>query len=363
MPSSIGYNDLLNEKTYRSGVTLAAQLQTYKFNFVGGEKTNNGVILCERPGAGRGDKVQLRFADINRNERPKTRMSQVLGQESGTPRYTDEVALRYLLFDGGVENIAADQQLVSFALKRGEIERIARQWAYTWDIGWINQLAGNTTVNTVDDFALSGGNTVTALDAAHLYMAPGASVWTTPAQVAADTTAVLTTRVIDSAITKMTSSLYVSYPATPCETPFGDLFVCLASPTGYQQIRQNGASSDFYDISKAAIQGGNAFLSNPIISGEGFIHNNTLVLKTDFMPQGITAGAAQANTRMAVIFGGRACHLLFGEGFADGDHLGWSEHLIHRRWSCLADTVYGLKRTIVNGQTWGSCGITHYSEV
>ncbi len=368
MPSAISYNDALNERNYRAGVTLAAQLQTYCYSFVEKvdseeETTNAAIVMLERGGLKRGDTTKIRFADINRNEQPKTRMSQVLGQESATPRYEDSLQLRYFLFDGGVENVVADQQLVSFSLKKGEIERISRTWAYTWDIGWINQLSGNTLVNTVPDFGLSCGNTVTAVDASHFSVAPGTSVWTTEAQVAGDTTAVLTTRVLDTAITRMTSQLYVAWPAAPCQTPFGDLFVCLAGPQGYQQMRQNGASSDFYDISKAAIQGGGSFLSNPIITGEGFIHNNCLVLKTDFACQGITAGAAQANSRRALVFGARSSHLMFGEGYADGDHLGWSEHLQHRRWSCLSDTVYGLKRTIVNNQNWSTWVIGHYSDV
>ena len=56
------------------------------------------------------------------------------------------------------------------------------------------------------------------IDSAHFAVAPGTSAWTTEAQVAADATAVMTTRVLDSAITKITSQLYVTFPASPCSS-------------------------------------------------------------------------------------------------------------------------------------------------
>ncbi len=368
MPTSIGYQDALNEKTYRAGVTLAAQLQTYLYNFVEEDETGEssstaGVVSINRTGTRRGDKLDVRFADINRDEEPKTRLSQVLGQESSTPRYTDTVQIRYLLFDGAVENEVADQQNVSFSLKKGEIERISRQWAYAWDKSWINQLCGNTVVNSVPDYGLSGGNAVVAQDTSHQVYAPGTAAWTTAAQVAADTTAVMTTRVIQTMVSKITSPNYVQWPAAPCDTPFGQLFVCLVGEAGYQQIRNNGSASDFYDINKAAIQGGSDYRDNPIITGEGCIFENTLILKSVFMPKALaSASTYQANTRVAALFGARACHMMYGEGFAEGDHLGWSEHQQHRRLSMIADTVYGLKRTIVNDQSWASSIATHYAD-
>lgn len=362
MPTSIGYNDAMAQKMYRSGVTLAAQLQTYSFNFLGKEE-RSGIVEEDREGARRGESLEVRFADINHDEEPKVRLSQVIGQESSTPRYTDKLSIRYFLFDGAVENLAADQQLVSFDLKQGEIERIARQWAYTWDKAWLNQLAGNTVVNTAADYGLCGGNEVTAQDSSHLLFAPGTAAHTTTAAVGGDTTAVMTTGLLKTAVRRMTSRNYVKFPAAPCTTPFGDLFVCIVGEDGYDQIRRNAATSDFYDIQKAAIQGGEGFRDNPIITGEGFIHEGVLVLKSTFMPKALaTSSTYQANTRIAVVFGARACHLLWGEGFANSDHLGWSEHVIHRRWSGLADTVYGLKRTIVDSQSWSSTAICHYAE-
>lgn len=370
MPASVSYGDAFSEHTYRAGVTLAAQLQTYMYNFVGdgGEQgegaSDYGVVSVERPGTRRGEDVKMRFADINADEEPKDRLAQVLGQESATPRYNDTLQMRYLLYDGAVENLTSDQQLVSFDLKRGEVERIARTWAYTWDRSWINQMVGNTTVNGVASYGFSGGNPVTAIDAAHFMVAPGTSAWTTEAQVAADTTAVMTTRVIDKMVRNITSPNYVRFPAAPCVTPYGRLFVLLVGEDGYTQIRNNGASSDFYDLSKASIQGGEGYRDNPLITGEGCIYNNTLILKSTFMPKGLASSSTyRANTRRSVMFGARGCHVTWGEGFAEGDHLGWSEHQQHRRLSMFADTVYGLKRTIVDGQSWGCFVCSHYAEV
>lgn len=372
---TIGYGNALTEKNYRSGITLATQLQSYIWNFVGdggedgGDPSTAMIVKIDRPGSKRGDSVKVRFADINYDEKPLQRASQVLGQEGTTPRFETDLVLRYQGFAGRIDNVPADQNNVSFDLKRGEIDRIVRQWAYNFDRGWLYHAVGYTPANDAGtDFSTTSCNAVTALDAAHILYAPdtnGANA--NPAAVAAESSSVLTTDLVDEAVAQMTTRQTVSggygvkWPFAPCKTPFGELFVLLTHPTGFKQIRTNSGDSAFYDLSRAELEGGGVYRNNPLITGQGTIYNNTLILSSNWLPPGITSSAAQDNTRMAAFLGARAFHVLFGEGYAGDSFLGWSEHMVHRTWSCLSDTVWGLKRTDVDGQSWASAAIVHYS--
>lgn len=362
--STLGYNSPLTQQSIRSGLILESELSTVCSAFQGTEDSS-ALVVESRDEGKRGDTLVMRFAKINATEAPKTKGQTIIGQESETQEYEDSLKMRYFSYDGKVENVPAEQNLVSFNLFTREVSRLALQWAYLKEQWVINQLTGNTLVNTAADYGFSGGNVVTAMDANHTYYAPNSSgtYQTSDANVAGQTTSVLDTRVIDDLITRATSRSYVSWPMAPADTPFGRLFILLCHGEGYQQIRENSSGSDIYDLSKAAIQGGLDISDSPLITGEGFIYDKTLVLRTDFAPQGITGGAAQANTRVAAFFGARAGHWIYGEGYEDGDHLGYSEHQQHRRVSILTDTVAGFKRTIVNGETWGSFRVVHYSKV
>lgn len=362
MATTITYGDALTEQTYRSGVTLSAKLQTFCFNFMGTDD-NEAIVLENRTGMKRGDTVKIRFSDVNYDEAPKGRADTIIGAESGTNYYENSLDFRYAAFDGAVENVPSDQNHVSFDLKRGEIQRITRQHAYNFDRSWIYHGTGYTPINSATDYLQSGGNIVVAPDANHQFMSPGASAHTTESAVAGDATAVATTDQIDTAILRLTSRDYSTYPAAPCNTPFGEMYVCLISKEGFKQMRANSSASNFYDLSRAELEGGGSFRGNPLITGEGTIYNNTLILASDFMPAGVNGSAARANCKRAMVFGARAFHAGFAEGFAGDDHLGWSEHLIHRRWSCLSDTVWGINRNIVNGVSWSCVTFTHYSTV
>lgn len=362
--STTGYSSPLNLTRDRAGLILEAELSTPTSAFEGTSDTD-AFVYEDRAGATRGSTHQITFAGINRNEAPRGAFEPVIGNESTGAEYTDTINLRYLSLAGKVENFLLEQGLVNFSKKDQEVSRLARQWAYIRERSIINQLVGNTLVNTgYTDYGFSGGNIVTAQDSNHIVYCPDSSgTNASAAEVAADTTSVLDCGVVQDLITRAQSTAYTAWPIVPCDTPFGSLYVLICHPTGYTQLRSSAAGEEVYDLYKAAIQGGVDLSMSPLMTAEGFIYNKTLVLKSDFCPQGITASAAQANTRVAAFFGARAGHWVYGEGFTDGDHLGYSEHTIHRRLSMLTDTVWGFKRTIVNGESWGAFRVVHYSAV
>jgi len=355
---SIPYTSALVEKTYRQGVIMEAERSCFAMTLRGNnERSIFGTE--DRPGNGRGDKVEVRYGAVL-DEAPKTRTSQVLGQEASTPNYTDEVQIRYFLFDAAVENVIVDPEMVSFDLFDQERSRVAVQWAYNWEKSVLNQVAGVTHKNTAADYGLSGGNIVTAQDA-NSWFSPNGSA--NDAAVAADNTDLMTAEFLDDLVLRAESKVYRRWPLVPPDTPYGPLFVVIMHGVGFKQLRQTFSGSQVYDLHRAAIEGGNDYDSNPILTGQGFIYNKCLVLRSDFCPRGDTGGAEQANTFRGVFLGAQAGSFVFGNGFTGGNHLGYSEHMQHRRWSCLADTLYGFKRSIVEGESWGSMAFSHYSPV
>lgn len=368
--STIGYGSALNEQSYRPGVILEAELSTVLSAFRGSDDTDCAFPVLERAGLGRGSNIKARFSTIDKTALPLTSGVNPVGNEQNlSTEYEDSLDLRYFAYAEAIENIVVEQNLVSFDRKNQKLAGIALRWAYLWEQWQINQMVGNTVANTqagVVDFSAGGGNSITAQDANHVYFAAqsNGTANANDAAVAAASSSVLDSRVIDDLVTRAQSpSKYNINPIAPCDTPFGPLYVLVCHPVGFQQIKVNGADSDFYDISRAAIQGGLDLSMSPLNNAEGFIYDKTLVLKSDFCPQGITAGAAQANTLTAAFFGARAGHWLFGEGYTDGEHLGYEEFPVLRRLTLFTDTCCGFKRTIVNGTSWASIRVVHYSPV
>jgi len=364
MPTNIAPGNALVERTFQPGVILEAEMATNVMKLSGpeSEKAPYAFQIVDRPGNGRGDTVEIRFATINDGEWPTSSKVDPLGQESGTRYVTDSVSMGYAKLTGGVDNVMEGQELVSFDEIDGENSRIALQWGYTFENWGMNQLTGNTLANSLTaDYCACGMQAVTAMDSAHTYYCGSGN--TSDLNVANDQNAVPTTATINDLVRKYTSKKFVKWPFVPCKTPYGDLFVYLVDDYGFNSIRENGTESDFYDLAKAEIQGGLDISTSPLITGEGFIYRKTLVLQTNFAPQGITSGAAQANTRVGAFFGARAAHWLFGSKYTDGNHLGYSTFQVHRRLSILVDTMAGFKRTIVDGQSYAAARVVQYADV
>lgn len=354
-----------DQRQYQTGIILQSLLATSLSTFNGEEKSNSAFWELNSSDSKRGSTFRRVFQKFDRDAPPKA--TGTIGNESSSTDYYQDVASDYLFEDGGIANLPAEQGRVSFDLLAPEHTRMAQKWGYQRERSVINQLAGNTLVNdlsTYPNYGFSGCNIVTAQDADHTYWVQGGNTNTTDANVAADTGATLDGTVLEDLKTRMTSTEYQSEPIPPCDTPFGELHVLVVSKVGLQQIQKNVTGNDIFTIHQAMIQGGMDLMDTPIGNAEGFIYRGFLVISSNFMPRGITSSAAQANTRVAVAFGANAGAWLFAEGWAGTDnHIGYTEYRAHRQLSMRADSVSGFLRTIVDGKSWASFRVVHYSAV
>lgn len=373
---SIPYSSALAQQMYRSGMILESERTVRAFAFAGTEP-NNALVMEDKPGSGRGNNIKIRFRPTNHNRVPQTRGVNILGTEDTRPTLEDDISLRYFVMaTGAVENIT-DQMEVDFELIGNEQIGMAKEAGEIYERSAMNQACGYSVVNDLTlypDYGWSGGNIVTEPDSAHRFFCPdnnGANA--NEAAVAADSNSILTNRVVDEVTKRIRSLNYITYPIAPCAVPFvpgGEAYLLLASGDGMQQVRSNSSDSDVYDLSKAAIQGGLPPQLSNLTTGEGFFIGKTLYLESDFCTMGTNGAdgssgiaARQGNVQRAVLLGARALHLVFGESFTGGNHLGYSEMKVHRRLSMLTDTVWGLKAVLVGGQRWASFVISHYSPI
>jgi hypothetical protein len=381
LPTNLFYGNTLAETTYRAGVIYEAERLCLASGFEGTD-ASCAVVVEDRPGGNAGETIHIRFSRPNQTDLPKTSTAPVFGQESSTEYLDTTITMRYGKLDGALPNVPAEQNEVSFDLVAGEISRVARQWAELKERWFFRQLtgfigpaySGGPAINIVPDFQASGGNPVVVTDSKHwLYAQPpsGAAI-SSEAGIynggSPITNAVLSTRLIDELQKRAGSRDYVQWPVAPCQTPWGEYYVFAVSPQGFQQIRQNSSVSDFYDLARADLMGGGDWDGNPLITAQGFIYADTIVVRSDFLPGGCDAnGVPIANVKRAAFFGARCCHQTYGSGFTAGEHFGFVELKLKRYWSFDVDTIQGLNRVIVGQpgalENFGSFTVSHYSDV
>lgn len=359
MSKTIGFTDALTEQGWKAGICMEAELATFTSVFEG-EDEENAFVRQDR-GTDRGDTLTIRFGEINESseeyEEQHTETSQILGNEGSSTELEDSLQIRYYSYSAGITNLPVTQNMVSFNKKQKERSRLARQWGYRFEKNRLYQCAGAVQHNTTN-LELAGGNTITEQDAASIIRVGDR------ANDGAMTTAdVLTPDVIDELTMKATSKAFRRWPIVKCNTPWGKKYVLVVHTIGMRQLRTFGDPSSYYDLAKAQIQGGQDIKSNMLTNNGGFIYGDTVVVKSDFIPRGHVAGTEQASTRRAVFLGAEAAYCLFGEGYHGGptERLGYTEHQVHRTWSAQSDCLHGVKRSIVDGQSWGCMAVTHYS--
>lgn len=396
MPTTITTGSSLAQQNWRAGVIVESE-RTCVVKQLEGTKSSSCIVYEDRPDGGRGASITMRVTQPNHGEIPITAFANVIGQESGTT-YTDVgLVMNYQGFTGGVPNVPVEQNLVSFNLKRGEVGRVARQVSEHTEASTLRQLAGFTgtitptggtavSVNSFTDYVMSAGNPVVAPDGTKSngkggkwFLVPpvSGSANTTETGIAGNPSSIFSSRVVDEVLKQWTSRDYVEWPMAPAKTPWGEYFVCLVSSQGYQQFKLNSSQSDYYDLARAEIQGGGGYDNSPLVDRKGLIYDKTIIINSDFLPPGVVnagpgaptgTGANQANVKRAVFLGARAGHCTYGSGYTNGNHLGFSEVTLHRHWSILVDTIWGLNRVVCNAGTGVAesfgCGvISHYSDV
>jgi len=246
-----------------------------------------------------------------------------------------------------------DAQRVPFNL-RDEAKMGLKDWfSNRFDTAMFNHLAGNTLVT---DMRYAGNNAITAPSSTNIVRTTGSD----DATVSADNTKVMTLAVIDICVEKAGN---ISPLIRPIKIGGENKYVMFLHDYQVTDLRTATGSGQWLDIQKAALAGG-AGSKSPIYSGALGEYNNVVLHKANRVPNGISnAGAVQTNTRRAVFCGAQAGALAFGKEFTEGVNYKWIEELFdyERELGVSTQTIWGLKKTVFNGQDFGTIVATTYA--
>jgi len=143
-----------------------------------------------------------------------------------------------------------------------------------------------------------------------------------------------------------------------------DGYVMYLHPYQVTDLRTSTSTGQLLDIVKAAYIGREE-TGNPIFSGAIGMYNGVVLRQAYDVTQGIntlSTPVPMPNTYRAVLLGGQACMMAFGQKDNPNKYR-WNEELFDhkRRLEVSAWTIHGLKKTQFNGIDYGTVVVTTYA--
>lgn len=143
---------------------------------------------------------------------------------------------------------------------------------------------------------------------------------------------------------------------------YGDMYVCFLHPIQVTQLRQ-GASSQWKEIQNNLLTGG-YIKENPLFTGALGVYNNTVLVKSQYITEGVhsSAGTAVTNTRRAVFCGAQALGAAFGKGFGP-EQAKVTEELFdyNREVGQNLLNIFGIKKSRWNSVDYGTIVLSSYA--
>ena len=271
------------------------------------------------------------------------------GSEEALITYTDDIfidQLRHAVRSKG----RMSEQRIPFGIRNEARIGLQDWWANRFDYAIINQLSGNTAQT---DTRYTGNQAVTAMDSNHEFR-PNSK--TTDATLSAADTMSIT--LIDSLVEKAET---LSVPIRPVMVGGQPHYCLYLHPSQVTSLRTSTNTGQWLDIQKAAMQGGR-IADNPIFTGALGVYNGVVLKKNVRIPLGVNGTATVANTRRAIFAGAQAASIAFGRDNSPNE-MTWVEELFdfQNQLGVSAGSVFGVKRNIYNGESFGSMTLSTYA--
>lgn len=349
-----GLNHPLARKHWSNELNVEALKQTWFLRFLGTD-TNSLVQIKEDTQKAAGDRItvglrmQLEGDGIQGD-------GTLEGNEENLVFYSDNLTinqLRHAVRSAG----RMSEQRVPYSIRAEARDGLADWFAARWDTWFFNQLAGNTAQS---DTRYTGNQATIAPSSNRRFAYDDSAdgVHSAFAESSLSESDTFKLKLIDWAqeIAKTTS------PAIrPIKYKGGEYFVCFLHPYQVTSLRLDAGENEWRDIQNNLLQGGD-INDNPIFSGAIGIYNNTIFHESTRVPQGVTSGAADANTRRAVFCGAQAACLALGQGDQAGK-MSWEEEFFDygNQLGVAAGCIAGLKKLQFNSEDFGTIVISTYA--
>jgi N4-gp56 family major capsid protein len=230
-----------------------------------------------------------------------------------------------------------------------------------------NQLCGNSATSLTYDGQTYTGNDRLEITGMNSAVAPSANqiiyagtANTTDALVNADTSATMSLKYIDEAVTRARKNRPYIRPISG--KPYK--YVCYVHVDGFKQIVQDTtAPIQFRDLFYSNMAGGKG---DKGFNNMSLQYMDTLIVSTDKIPNGVSSSTSQANVRRAVFVGEEAGVLAFGKGYTAGGKttpgFSFQEDTVDveqiRR--IAISSIFGITKATYNSVDRGTIVISHY---
>src|SRR6202051_5116312 len=215
----------------------------------------------------------------------------------------------------------------------------------------MTKMCGNTAQT---DTRFTGLQACVAPDSDHLVLPAGK----TTLNDVVSASAVFTLTLIDVAVEKAKS---LAVPIRPIMINGEEKYVLFMHHTQVTDMRTNTNTGQWYDIQKAALQGGN-ITQNPIYTGAVGEYNGTIIHASNRIPLAQTANSAVASTRVAVFAGAQAVAMAFGRDNGP-ERFNWVEDYFdyENQFGVAAGCIAGMIKNNFNGSDFAPIALPPYS--
>lgn len=335
--SEWGVNSPVAVKLWSRKLFQEALKQTWMYRFIG-ESDNSMIQILPDTQKSAGDRitVPLRMQLTSLGVQGDSTLE---GNEEALQIYTDNLfinQLRNAVRSGG----KMSEQRVPFSVREQGQVGLSDWYAGVFDLGFFNQLCGNTGVT---DSRQSANNDPIAPSANNVYYANGNTDETAVASAVASN--VMNITFIDAALEKVK----LNSPAIrPIRLQGDDYYVMFLHPFQVTAMRTNSSTGQWLDIQKAAMTGGE-ITKNPIFTGALGMYNNVILHESTRIPS-VVSGAYRA-----VLCGAQAGIIAFGRD-SENNKVSWVEELFDygNQLGIAAGMIWGGKKTVFNDQDFGT---------
>ena len=326
-----------------------------------GKGSSNLVQIKDETKKGAGDSIKVGL---------RTRLtgdgiqgdSTLEGNEEELSTYNDTFLinqLRHAVRSGG----EMSQQRVHFSVRDEAKDGLQEWWTERLETWLANQLTGNTGVS---DTKYTGHNSTIAPTATFRIVCGGGHAAET--SLSETTTHAIKLSDLDRAVAlakvQQTSGGKSYERIRPLRVDGKNMYVAFLHPWQIHQLRKDASTAgNFFDIQKAAMQGGK-YSENPIVNGGNFIYNNVIVHEWSYLPTiaGTPNSGSATSYRRGVFCGAQAAVVGFGQN-SGPSKMSWVEELFdyENQLGVAAGMIAGVKKTQFNGVDFGTIVLSGYA--
>lgn len=339
--TSFATGDALAVKLWSKKLAVEALKQTWIYRFMG--RDDNSVIqIFDDTQKSEGDRIRIPLRRLLVGtgvigDQP------LEGNEERINYYSDDVfidQLRWAVREGG----KFTRQLVPFDIREHARAALQDWWADRFDTWFFNQLAGNTAQT---DTRYTGLQATIAPDADHLIYRGV----TTAGSLSATATSLFTLSLIDVCVEKAKS---MEVPIRPIMVNGEEKYVMFLHHYQVTDLRAGTGTGQWFDIQKAAMQGGN-ISKNPIYTGALGEYNGTILHASNRVPLASSATQAVAQGRAAIFCGAQAMAMAFGRDNGP-ERFNWVEDFFDydNQFGVAAGCIAGMKKLVFNGSDFAT---------